>query len=120
MRCKTLLASTSLVSALAWLTLAPAQAQNAALTGRVSSAEEAVMEGVLVSAKKDGATITTTVVSNDTGQFSFPADRLHPGRSQDHRRRAQRTRHRRHQARQDQQRRRAALQHRMAAKRAGR
>ena len=80
MRCKTLLASTSLVSALAWLTLASAQAQNAAaLTGRVSSAEEAVMEGVLVSAKKDGATITTTVVSNDKGQFSFPADRLEPG-----------------------------------------
>ena len=80
MRCKTLLASTGLVSALAWLTLTSAQAQNAAaLTGRVSSAEEAVMEGVLVSAKKDGATITTTVVSNDKGQFSFPADRLEPG-----------------------------------------
>ena len=38
MRGKTLLASTSLVSALAWLTLTSAQAQNAAaaLTGRVS------------------------------------------------------------------------------------
>ena len=37
------------------------------------------MEGVLVSAKKEGSTITTTVVSNDKGQFSFPADRLEPG-----------------------------------------
>src|ERR1700684_4620082 len=80
MRFNALLASTSLVSALAWLTLVPAQAQSAAaLTGQVSSAEEGAMEGVLVSAKKDGATITTTVVSNDKGQFSFPADRLQAG-----------------------------------------
>ena len=80
MRFNALLASTSLVSALAWLTLAPAQAQTAAaLSGQVSSAEEGAMEGVLVSAKKDGATITTTVVSNDKGQFSFPTDRLEPG-----------------------------------------
>src|ERR1700719_2280551 len=80
MRFNALLASTSLVSALAWLTLAPAQAQTAAaLSGQVSSAEEGAMEGVLVSAKKDGATITTTVVSNDKGQFSFPAGRLEPG-----------------------------------------
>src|SRR5580700_6456981 len=37
-------------------------------------------EGVLVSAKKEGATITTTVVSNAKGEFSFPAGRLEPGR----------------------------------------
>ena len=37
------------------------------------------MEGVLVSAKKEGSTITTTVVTNDKGQYSFPADRLEPG-----------------------------------------
>src|ERR1700704_2470686 len=80
MRFNALLASTSLVGALAWLTLAPAQAQTtAALSGQVSSAEEAMMEGVLVSAKRDGSTVTTTVVSNDKGQFSFPADRLEPG-----------------------------------------
>ena len=80
MRLNVLLASTSLVSALAWLTLVPAQAQTAAaLSGQVSSAEEGTMEGVLVSAKKEGSTITTTVVSNDKGQFSFPADRLEPG-----------------------------------------
>ena len=80
MRFNALLASTSLVGALAWLTFAPAQAQTAAaLSGQVSSAEEGAMEGVLVSAKKDGSTVTTTVVSNDKGQFSFPADRLEPG-----------------------------------------
>src|SRR5437016_449965 len=80
MRFNALLASTSLVSALACLTLVPAQSQTAAaLSGQVSSAEEGAMEGVLVSAKKDGSTITTTVVSNDKGQFSFPAERLESG-----------------------------------------
>jgi streptogramin lyase len=80
MRLNTLLASTSLVSALACLSLVPAQAQTAAaLSGQVSSAEEGAMEGVLVSAKREGSTVTTTVVSNDKGQFTFPADRLEPG-----------------------------------------
>src|ERR1700720_856554 len=80
MRFNALLASTSLVSALAWLTLVPAQAQTAAaLSGQVSSAEEGAMEGVLVSAKKEGSTVTTTVVSNAKGEFSFPADRMDPG-----------------------------------------
>jgi virginiamycin B lyase len=45
----------------------------------VSSAEEGPMEGVLVSAKKDGSTITTSVVTNEKGQYSFPADRLSAG-----------------------------------------
>src|SRR5260370_41083609 len=80
MRFNALLASTSRVSALASLPSAPAQAQTAAaLSGQVASAEEGSMEGVLVSAKKEGSTVTTTVVSNDKGQFSFPADRLEPG-----------------------------------------
>ena len=59
---------------------APASAQSAAaLVGKVSSAAEPVMEGVVVSAKKDGSTITVSVVSNDKGEFSFPAARLEPG-----------------------------------------
>src|SRR5262249_19927225 len=53
-----------------------------ALTGVVSSAEEGNMEGVLVSAKKEGTTITVTVASDDKGNFSFPADRLSPGKYQ--------------------------------------
>src|SRR5581483_3044891 len=58
----------------------PAASQtSAALAGSVSSAEEGMMEGVLVSAKKDGSTITTTVVSDDKGHYSFPAARLEPG-----------------------------------------
>ena len=51
----------------------------AALTGRVSSQEEGAMEGVVVSAKKDGSTITVSVVSNKQGVYSFPANRLEPG-----------------------------------------
>ena len=58
--------------------MVPAEAQTAALSGQVSSADEGVMEGVLVSAKKDGSTITTTVVTNAQGRYSFPADRLAP------------------------------------------
>jgi virginiamycin B lyase len=37
------------------------------------------MEGVLVSAKQDGSTITTTVVTNEKGEYSFPAGRLDAG-----------------------------------------
>ena len=70
----------SVAGVLAGLMVAGADAQTAAsLGGQVSSAEEGAMEGVLVSAKKAGSTITTTVVTNDKGQFSFPADRIEPG-----------------------------------------
>ena len=56
-----------------------AQAPVAALTGLVSSADEATMEGVLVSATKAGSNITVTVVTGVDGRYSFPADRLGPG-----------------------------------------
>ena len=69
----------SVAGVLAGLMGTGAQAQTAPLAGQVSSAEEGAMEGVLVSAKKAGSTITTTVVTNDKGQFSFPAGRLEPG-----------------------------------------
>jgi virginiamycin B lyase len=61
---------------------APMPAQNShtsALTGHVSSAEEGPMEGVLVSARKAGSTITITVVSDDKGQYRFPSSKLPPG-----------------------------------------
>jgi virginiamycin B lyase len=66
------------ITALAGLFPALAQAP-AALTGQVSSAAEGPMEGVLVSARRDGATVTITVVSDDKGAFSFPASKLEPG-----------------------------------------
>ena len=50
-----------------------------ALTGQVSSEKEGSMEGVLVSAKKDGSTITITVASDEKGNYSFPASKLGPG-----------------------------------------
>src|SRR5258708_6536341 len=57
-----------------------AQAQTPlALTGQVASTEEGAMEGVVVSAKKDGSTISISVVTNDQGRFAFPAARLESG-----------------------------------------
>ena len=58
----------------------PAAAQTAvALTGQILSTDEGPMEGVLVSAKKSGLTVTITVVSDDKGRYSFPAKKLEPG-----------------------------------------
>jgi virginiamycin B lyase len=51
----------------------------AALAGTVRSTQEGPMEGVLVSAKRNGSTITTTVVTNAGGAYSFPRARLEPG-----------------------------------------
>jgi streptogramin lyase len=50
-----------------------------ALRGHVSSAAERSMEGVVVTAKKDGSTIATSVVTDASGEFQFPAARLEPG-----------------------------------------
>jgi len=50
-----------------------------AVTGQVTSTEEGPMEGVVVSAKRDGSTISISVVTNAAGHFAFPADRLEPG-----------------------------------------
>ncbi len=73
-----------LAAALAFLIVvafasSPAAAQGAALSGQVSSAEEGPMEGVVVSAKKQGATVTLSVVTNSEGRYSFPAARLDAG-----------------------------------------
>ena len=71
-------------AALAGLVLlaCPVNAQTpspSALAGKATSQEEGAMEGVLVSAKRAGSTMTITVVSNAQGQYSFPRDRLGPG-----------------------------------------
>ena len=55
-----------------------AQSGSPALTGKVT-AGPAALEGVLVSAKKSGSTVTVTVVSDKDGRYSFPAARLEPG-----------------------------------------
>ncbi|MGY8796436.1 MAG: carboxypeptidase-like regulatory domain-containing protein, partial [Woeseiales bacterium] len=51
----------------------------AALTGQVSSEVEGAMEGVVVSARREDASYTVSVVSDDQGHYQFPADRLEPG-----------------------------------------
>jgi len=57
-----------------------AQAAAWALTGGITSAVEGPMEGVLVSAKRAGSTITVTVASDARGRYRFPASALGPGR----------------------------------------
>src|SRR5689334_11169840 len=65
----------------AFIVPGPVQAQApAALTGQVSPAEDGNMERVVVSAKKDGSSITVSVVTDAQGRFSFPANRLEPGK----------------------------------------
>src|SRR5436190_6569873 len=58
---------------------AQSQADAPALAGTVSSADEGAMEGVLVSAKRTGSTLTTTVVTDKEGRFRFPRARLGAG-----------------------------------------
>ncbi len=84
MRTRTLVAWAAMIStAMLQLPLDPSIAQTAvALTGQVGSVAEAGMEGVLVSAKRDDTNITVTVVSDETGRYSFPASRLQPGHYQ--------------------------------------
>jgi virginiamycin B lyase len=68
-----------LASVSASLAEARADASPPALTGRIASAEEGAMEGVLVSAERDGSPISVTVVTDRDGRYGFPADRLGPG-----------------------------------------
>lgn len=61
-------------------TFAPPLLAQSALTGAVTSSEEGRMEGVLVSAKRNGSNKILTVVSGADGTYSFPRNRLEPGR----------------------------------------
>jgi len=70
------LAVAALVTAVVSLT---ADSSSAALTGVVNSPTKGPMEGVLVSAKRAGSTMTVTVVSDAQGRYSFPRNRLEPG-----------------------------------------
>src|SRR5882757_2800246 len=75
MKLKTILLATSFFT-VAGFTGAQAQV----LSGQVSSGQEAAMEGVLVGLRQEGSNITTTVVSNEKGEYSFPNGRLEPGK----------------------------------------
>ena len=51
-----------------------------ALNGTVSSKQEGKMEGVLVTARAEGANHDVTVVTGSNGQYSFPRTHLKPGK----------------------------------------
>jgi virginiamycin B lyase len=77
MRMKRVLLSTAAGLAIAGLAAAVAQAEPG-LSGQVTGAD-GPMEGVLVTAKKAGATIAYTVVSDAQGRYSFPAGKIDGG-----------------------------------------
>jgi virginiamycin B lyase len=60
----------------------PTQAEDAAsaaLTGLVTSDAEGAMEGVVVTAHKDGSIVSVSVTTDAQGRYVFPENRLEPG-----------------------------------------
>src|SRR5262249_20932879 len=53
---------------------------SAALAGTVRSQEEGAMEGVLVTARRDGANFTVSVMSDAQGRYRFARTHLEPGK----------------------------------------
>jgi hypothetical protein len=49
------------------------------LSGQVTSTAEGPMEGVVVTAKREGSTIAVSVMTDADGRYRFPADRLQAG-----------------------------------------
>jgi len=72
------LTATALALALALPTVARADSPSA-LTGVVSSAAEGAMEGVVVTAHKDGSIVSISVTTDAKGRYAFPENRLEPG-----------------------------------------
>lgn len=76
---------TTTVVAIALLSATAARAQPAdtpppaALTGRVTTLAGDPVDGVLVSAARDGSPVTVTVVTGADGRYAFPAGRLAAG-----------------------------------------
>ncbi len=77
-----LIAAAGTALLLSWAAVDGARAQSPApaLSGQIVAADQAgPMEGVLVSAQNSQSPITITVVSDQSGRFSFPAAKLAPG-----------------------------------------
>src|SRR5580693_6307391 len=70
------------ICALGWATpeLRAQGSDSAALSGVVSSQQEGFMEGVVVSARRDGANFTVSVVSDAQGKYTFPRTHLESGK----------------------------------------
>jgi streptogramin lyase len=83
MRKKLLVAALVLLAmCLGWLGSAssPLRAQaGVALSGRVVSEEEGPMQGVVVTARKEGSPISISVVTDATGRYNFPVSKLPDG-----------------------------------------
>jgi virginiamycin B lyase len=78
MKSVVMLGMTALAVVLAQDTSARAQG-SAAISGQVSSQAEGAMEGVVVTAHRDGSTVSVSVTTDAKGQFVFPESRLEPG-----------------------------------------
>src|SRR6516165_8796794 len=50
-----------------------------ALTGQVTSEAEGAMEGVVVTAHKDGSIVSVSVMTDARGRYTFPEGKLEPG-----------------------------------------
>ena len=61
-----------LASAASLAVVTGAQAADQSLTGVISSPSGQKLEGVTVSAKMEGSTITTSVYTDETGRYYFP------------------------------------------------
>jgi virginiamycin B lyase len=80
MQPRNLLVGLTAAMMLAGISVLAAQAQAPiALAGQVSSPAEGAMEGVIVSARRAGSSITVSVVTDEKGRFGFPAAKLEPG-----------------------------------------
>src|SRR4026208_1148831 len=63
---------TSAALAIAALAVSPANAADPILSGAIRSATGQKLDGVAVSAKREGGTITTSVYTDATGNYYFP------------------------------------------------
>ena len=82
MKSLSILCMTTALAAGLSLTSATARADErapAALTGQVTSDAEGAMEGVVVTARKDGSIVSTSVTTDSKGRYAFPENRLEPG-----------------------------------------
>src|SRR5215467_484961 len=61
------------------VTVRAGQQPAAALAGRVTSDAEGLMEGVVVTAHKEGSIVSVSVTTDGQGRYSFPGARLEPG-----------------------------------------
>src|SRR6201996_8038438 len=78
MKSTTMLSAATALAVILWQV--PSHAQNQeAIAGQVSSAAEGAMEGVVVTAHKDGSIVSVSVATDAKGHYAFPENRLEPG-----------------------------------------